>query len=183
MRRSGPAFCLILLAGLLSACGSPDALSRQAAARNAPFGADPSRHGVDGLLVGHRLLEAGENELALRAYRRAASERGITADVLSALGSANLRLGRLQQAEQLLRRAIKMDPTFVPAINNLGVVLMEQGKELELRRLHLAAEVGLIQALGGGYRKPVETEIPLSQVLGFGGNAPEKPEQRKAEQQ
>lgn len=133
MRRSGPAFCLILLAGLLSACGSPDALSRQAAARNAPFGADPSRHGVDGLLVGHRLLEAGENELALRAYLRAASERGITADVLSALGSANLRLGRLQQAEQLLRRAIKMDPTFVPAINNLGVVLMEQGRAPEAK--------------------------------------------------
>lgn len=83
---------------------------------------------VDGLIVGHRLMEAGEYELALKAYLRAAGEQGINVDVLSALGSANLRLGRLGQAEQLLRRAVETDETFVPAWNNLGVVLMERGK-------------------------------------------------------
>lgn len=83
---------------------------------------------MDGLLVGHRLMEAGEHELALKAYLRAAGEQGINADVLSALGSANLKLGRLGQAEQLLRRALELEPTFVPALNNLGVILMEQGK-------------------------------------------------------
>jgi Flp pilus assembly protein TadD len=88
---------------------------------------------VDGLLVGHRLMEAGEYELALKAYLRAASEQGINADVLSALGSANLQLDRLGQAETLLRRAVDMDPTFVPALNNLGVVLMNQGKAGEAR--------------------------------------------------
>lgn len=129
----GRAVTIVVLCTILSACGGPDALSRQAAARNAPFAVDPGRDGVDGLLVGHRLLEAGEDELALKAYLRAASEQGINADVLSALGSANLHLGRLNQAEQLLRRSIEMDPSFVPAVNNLGVVLMEQGRTAEAR--------------------------------------------------
>ncbi len=74
-------------------------------------------------------MAAGEYELALKAYLRAASEDGVNADVLSAIGSANLKLGRLGQAEQILRRALEMDPTFVPALNNLGVVLMERGQD------------------------------------------------------
>ena len=98
-----------------------------------PYGVDASGTAVDGLLVGHRLMEAGEYELALKAYYRAAADTGIDADVLSALGSANLALGRLGQAEQLLRRAVEEDPTFVPAQNNLGVVLMERGKTGEAR--------------------------------------------------
>ncbi len=98
-----------------------------------PFGADARGDGVDGLLVGHRLMAADEPELALKAYLRAAAEQGMNVDVLSAIGSANLALGRLGQAEQILRRATKEDATFVPAINNLGVVLMEQGKFGEAR--------------------------------------------------
>lgn len=87
----------------------------------------------DGLKVGHRLMAAGEYELALKAYLRAATEQGVNVDVLSAIGSANLALGRLGQAEQILRRAIEQDPSFVPAQNNLGVTLMEQGKYGEAR--------------------------------------------------
>lgn len=83
---------------------------------------------IDGLLVGHRLMAAGEHELALKAYTRAAAQQGLNVDTLSALGSANLRLGRLGQAERLLRRATKLDPTFAAAWNNLGVILMEQRK-------------------------------------------------------
>lgn len=83
---------------------------------------------ADGLEIGHRLMAAGEYELALRAYYRSAAEQGTTVDLLSAVGSANLRLGRLGQAEQLLRRALERDQTFVPALNNLGVVLAEQGR-------------------------------------------------------
>jgi len=82
----------------------------------------------DGLIVGHRLMAAGEYELALDAYMIAAGQQGLNVDTLSALGSANLHLGRLGQAERLLRRAVEMDPSFVPAQNNLGVVLMESGK-------------------------------------------------------
>lgn len=86
---------------------------------------------VDGLIVGHRLMAAEEYELALKAYYRGAAEHGLTVDVLSAIGSANLKLGRLGQAETVLRKATKVDQTFVPAWNNLGVVLMEQGKVAE----------------------------------------------------
>lgn len=83
---------------------------------------------VDGLLVGHRLMAAGQHELALDAYTRAAGQQGLNVDTLSALGSANLMLGRLGQAETLLRRAVALDPSFPPAWNNLGVVLTELGQ-------------------------------------------------------
>lgn len=86
---------------------------------------------VDGLIVGHRLMAAGEYELALEAYYRAAGEQGLNVDTLSAIGSANLKLGRLNQAEKILRRAVEEAPDFPPAWNNLGVVLMEQGKTAE----------------------------------------------------
>jgi Flp pilus assembly protein TadD len=82
---------------------------------------------VDNLIVGHRLMAAGEYELALYAYTRAAAVQGLDVDTLSALGSANLRLGRLGQAEGLLRRAAKEAPDFAPIWNNLGVLLMEKG--------------------------------------------------------
>ncbi|HBD89149.1 MAG TPA: tetratricopeptide repeat protein, partial [Gemmobacter sp.] len=78
-------------------------------------------------------MAAGEPELALKAYYRAAAEQGIDADVLSSIGSANLALGRLGQAEQMLRRALERDPVFVPALNNLGVVLMERGRAPEAK--------------------------------------------------
>jgi Flp pilus assembly protein TadD len=119
----------------MAGCQSTGGLSSASKARNAPFAADGSEKGVDGLLVGHRLMEAGEYDLALRAYLRAASEQGVTPDVLSALGSVNLKLGRLGQAETLLRQAVKADPTSVPAQNNLGVVLMERGKLGEARNV------------------------------------------------
>jgi Flp pilus assembly protein TadD len=118
----------------LSACALTGGTGIQGPA-NAPPPVDGSRRAADGLEVGHRLMEAGEYELALKAYYRAASQQGINADVLSAIGSANLKLGRLGQAEKVLRRAIEDDPTFVPAINNLGVVLMEQGHFGEARAM------------------------------------------------
>ncbi len=121
------------LAGLalLAACQPTGGLGTSD--RRAPPGVNARADGEDGLIVGHRLMESGEYELALRAYMRAAGEVGINADTLSAIGSANLRLGRLGQAETILRRAVREDPTSVPALNNLGVVLMEQGKPAEAR--------------------------------------------------
>jgi len=86
---------------------------------------------IDGLIVGHRLMAAGEYDLALQAYLRAAGQQGLNVDTLSALGSANLKLGRLGQAEELLRRAVDEDPAFAAAWNNLGVILMERGKTAE----------------------------------------------------
>lgn len=101
----------------------------------APSGVAQGEQSVDGLIVGHRLMKAGQYELALDAYYRAAAEQGFTVDVLSAIGSANLQLGRLNQAEQILRRATKVDGSFAPAWNNLGVVLMERGNYGEASRV------------------------------------------------
>lgn len=114
------------MALVLAACNSVGGLGASKDGVYAPSGRPAFEADIDGLVVGHRLMAAGEYELALKAYYRAASEQGINVDVLSAIGSANLRLGRLGQAEQMLRRAVESDETFVPAWNNLGVVLMEQ---------------------------------------------------------
>ncbi|HHX90857.1 MAG TPA: tetratricopeptide repeat protein [Paracoccus sp.] len=132
IRKTGAA---LGLAFLVAACQqvesfSPDGLpGREIAVSEA----------VDGLVVGHRLMAAGEYELALRAYFRSAAQNGPGVDVLSAIGSANLRLGRLGQAESLLRRALDTDPAFVPALNNLGVVMVERGRWGEARHLFQTA--------------------------------------------
>lgn len=104
---------------------------------NGPFapGPAPGATGVDGLLVGHRLMDAGEFELAQKAYSRAALDQGMTADVLAGLGSANLALGRLGSAERLLRRAIEGDDATPETWNNLGVVLVEQGNYPEAEQI------------------------------------------------
>ena len=101
----------------------------------APTGVKRGEDSVDGLIVGHRLMAAGEYELALKSYLRSAADHGTTVDVLSAVGSANLMLGRLGQAEKMLRRAVEKDESFAPAWNNLGVVLMEQGEAAEAARV------------------------------------------------
>ncbi|MCA0044043.1 tetratricopeptide repeat protein [Celeribacter litoreus] len=127
-------------ASLLAACADDGVLAPlEDGGAYAPPGVDPSEVSVDGLTVGHRLMAAEEYELALKAYYRAAAHEGMTVDTRSAIGSAKLRLGRLGQAEQDLRLAIEMDETFVPAWNNLGVVLMEQGDYGEAERVFRTA--------------------------------------------
>lgn len=123
---------------------APDAL---------PFGEES----VDGLIVGHRLMAAGEYELALKAYTRSVPEHGVTVDVLSAIGSANLKLGRLGQAEKYLRDAVKKDPDFAPAWNNLGVVLIETGKAAEAARVFRVA-----YSLDGGKSASIKQNLTLA---------------------
>ncbi len=94
-------------------------------------GIDTKGEAVDGVEVGNRLLEAGEFELALDAYTRAALEQGMSHDVLIGIGTANIGLGRLGQAEDQLRRATREHPNSAEAWNNLGVVLMETGQTPE----------------------------------------------------
>lgn len=128
-----------LALALLAACAPAGGIGARAGNPYAPAGVDTTKAAVDGLLVGHRLMAAGQYELALKAYLRAAGQQGMTADVLSGLGTADLMLGRLGQAEKLLRRAVAKDETFAPAWNNLGVVLMEQGNIGEAERVFRTA--------------------------------------------
>lgn len=127
-----PALLIASLA-LLAACQLTGGAAALRPGENTPPPANARGDAVQGLVVGHRLMAANEPELALKAYYRAAAEEGIDADVLSAIGSANLALGRLGQAEQMLRRALERDPESVPALNNLGVVMMEQGRAPEAK--------------------------------------------------
>lgn len=92
---------------------------------------DPRGTQVDQLTVGHRLMAAQEYELALSAFRLAAAEQGLTPEIITSLGSVNLALGRLNQAEELLRRVVKEDPETPDAWNNLGVVLIERNQTAE----------------------------------------------------
>lgn len=104
------------------------------ASQTGPFapGIDRRAEGVSGVEVGHRLIAAGEYELAIKAFNRAALDRGgVDAEILSGLGTANLGLGRLNQAEKLLRRATTEFEPYPEVWNNLGVVLMERGETAE----------------------------------------------------
>lgn len=138
---------------------------------NAPDKGNPYAPGVargeavDGLTVGHRLMSAGEFELALDAFGRAGLETGMTADVLAGLGSASLGLGRLNQAEKFLRRAITMPDVTPETWNNLGVVLMERGETAEaaevFRRAY-ALDNGNSDAIRENFRLALaKTENPL----------------------
>lgn len=124
--------------GLLVACSSTEEPLSDAFLEDGlfpPSATAPDGEAVDGMVVGNRLMQAGEYELALRAFFRAGAAQGMTAEVLSGIGSANLKLGRLQQSETLLRQAVEEDPDYVPGWNNLGVLLMETGNYGEASRV------------------------------------------------
>ena len=120
-------------------------------------GVDHRKQAEDGLVVGHRLMIAGQYELAMDAFTRAALDHGMTGEVLSSLGTANLGLGRLGQAETLLRRAVKAEPEWPEAMNNLGVVLMEQGKYAEAEQVLRRA-----YALDDGESDPIRENLRLA---------------------
>lgn len=114
----------------------------QTTAEDSPYApaVDHSQDAVDGLVVGWRLMDAGEYELAMDAFVRAATVQGQTPDILAAVGTANLALGRLGQAEKQLRDSLEADPNHAETWNNLGVLLLEQDKlpeaELVLRKAY-----------------------------------------------
>lgn len=99
-------------------------------------GVDLDGQAADQVEVGHRLLAAGQYELAISAFNRAALDRGkLDGEIRSGLGTANLGLGRLGQAEALLREVVKEEDALPEDWNNLGVILMEAGKTQEAVRV------------------------------------------------
>ncbi|PIE15524.1 MAG: tetratricopeptide repeat protein [Rhodobacterales bacterium] len=156
----------LLTCALLAACQPAGQLGQAKDSPYAPTGYPRHQKSVDGLIVGHRLMAAGQYELALKAYYRAAGKYGLNADTYSALGSANLQLGRLGQAEDLLRKAIKHDEKFVPAWNNLGVVLMGRGKIAEAKQVFQTA-YALDSGQSDSIRKNLRLAIAKSDNLGY----------------
>lgn len=163
---------LIGLALALSACESTEGvLENNREGVRAPRGARAVTEAVDGLIVGHRLMAANEYQLALDAYTRAVQEHGLNVDVLSAIGSANLRLGRLNQAEKFLQRAVEKDPSFVPAWNNLGVVQINSAQYIQAR-----ASFQRAYALDNGDSDDIRANLILATRLAA-ANSAENPEE------
>ena len=127
MARAG--LILILIAAL---AGCDDGVDK-----DSPFAPGVASKGeaIDPMLVAHRLMHAGEYELAIKSFSRAALDQGMTGEVLVGLGRAYLALGRLGQAEELLRRSIEAEERSPEAWNNLGVVLMETGETAEASQM------------------------------------------------
>ncbi|PJE32130.1 Tetratricopeptide repeat-containing protein [Pseudooceanicola antarcticus] len=148
---------LILLAPLcLAACMEP---SRDPTSPYAP-GLDPRGEAVDPMLVGDRLLAAGEYELAIDAYTRAALDLGLTPKVYAGIGTANLQLGRLGQAEEQLRRASEAPDTPPEVWNNLGLVLVAKGQVEEG-----AATLRRAYALDNGASDAIRSNLRLALAM------------------
>ncbi len=145
---------ILLLCFALAACSS-GGLSAPGGSPYAPYGGRGDRT-ISEMELGHRLMQAAEYELALRAFTRSAGELGFTSEVLMALGTANLGLGRLGQAERQLRDAYDLNETSPDIANNLAVVLMEQGNTVEaaqLFRLAFALDNGNSVSIRDNLRK------------------------------
>lgn len=132
-------WAMVLLALALAGCDTGTRFDTRAAPGAAGFGS------ADHLLIGHRLMAAREYEQALKSYHRSMVQRGSSPEVLAALGTANLALGRLGQAEPQLRRAWKERPEDAELMNNLGVLLIETnrpGEAVQMFRRAFAASNG-----------------------------------------
>ncbi|MEM8848421.1 MAG: tetratricopeptide repeat protein [Pseudomonadota bacterium] len=132
-----PLLSITMLAGCVSDIVGRDATTNDPLA--APGPAARAADIVDPFIVGDRLLAAGEAELALDSYLRAAARDGMTPDVKLAMANANIELGRLYQAERLLRDVVEAQPQNARAMNNLAVVLLELGETGEAHRLFRTA--------------------------------------------
>ena len=117
----------------VASCGQ-NLISGHSSGLYAP-GVDQSKRAVDSIEVAHRLMAAAQYELAIDAFTRAALDQGLSGEILNGMGTANLGLGRLGQSEDFLRRAVKEEPEWPEAWNNLGVLLMEQGEITEAQNV------------------------------------------------
>ncbi|MFQ5621812.1 MAG: tetratricopeptide repeat protein [Paracoccaceae bacterium] len=157
----------VLLAALLQAlAGCETGLSSGAVAPLTPQ--EKLLNSAEPMAAGHTFMAAGDYDYALKAYTRAVAARGLDAEVLSALGSANLKLGRLRQARTLLGMALDRDDKFVPAWNNLGVVLIGLREYREAREAFRVAF-----ALDAGRSEEIRRNLILAErkLSGNGGKS------------
>jgi Flp pilus assembly protein TadD len=161
----------ILVLSIALAAGCSQGVSRDDDNPYAP-GIAPGGEVVDGMIVGHRLMAAGEYELAIDAFSRAALDHGMSAEVLAGLGSANLGLGRLGTAERLLREAIEKDEKSPEVWNNLGVVLMEKGEIAEAEQIFRRA-----YALDNGESDSIRDNLRLALAKSEISDYDQEPEQ------
>jgi tetratricopeptide (TPR) repeat protein len=131
----------ILLGLVLAACvEEPRPLARVEAGPPPPF-FTPAAKKVDPVVLGDRLMAAGEPELALKSYGTALLEE-FTPGALAGAGAASWHLGRLREALRFLEKAVELKPDFALAWNNLGIVRYDLGEFRAAREaLKRAAEL------------------------------------------
>lgn len=159
----------IVVFSIALAAGCSQGVSRQDDSPYAP-GIAPRGEAVDGMIVGHRLMAAGEYELAIDAFSRAALDHGMSAEVLAGLGTTNLGLGRLGTAERLLREAIEKDEKSPEVWNNLGVVLMERGEIAEAEQVFRRA-YALDNGESDSIRDNLRLALAKSEISDYGEEA------------
>ncbi|MEP3330663.1 tetratricopeptide repeat protein [Sedimentitalea sp.] len=166
VKTNGKLALALSMVALMAAC---DAFSRTEPTDGvyAP-GVDLRKDAADGLEVGNRLLAASEYELALDAFTRAALDQGLTPEILTGMGTANLGLGRLGQSEELLRRAVEAAPDWPEAWNNLGVVLLEQGEFGEAEQIFRKA-YALDNGESDSIRDNLRLALAKSENIGHSG--------------
>ncbi len=71
--------------------------------------------------------QIGDFANAQEAYRLADESYPYSATVVNNLGHVQFRLGRSSEAERNYLRAIRLDPEFAPAYNNLGLLVRSGG--------------------------------------------------------
>ena len=156
--------CVLVFCGLTSCDAGSDGKDPLAP----PGFSNVKEQSVDGLTVGHNFMAAGEYEFALKAYQRSITETGLTPDVLNGMAVAHMKLGRLGEAEKLLRGAVDQNRNFGPAWNNLGVLLANSDRYMEARRSFEIA-FGLAEGRSERIRQNIAKVIARSQNLEYVG--------------
>lgn len=83
------------------------------------------------LLLADALYDSGDNKAAMTMYKQIIAAKPNSATALDGIGRCHLRDANYAAAEAALRGAIKADKSYVPAYNNLAVVLEKMNKRSE----------------------------------------------------
>lgn len=83
------------------------------------------------LLLADALYDSGDTKAAMVMYKQILGAKPNSATALDGVGRCHLRDANYAAAEAALRSAIKADNSYVPAYNNLAVVLEKMNKRSE----------------------------------------------------
>jgi len=83
--------------------------------------------------------QRGDEAASLHLYEAAVAANPSDARYHTGLGTRYVKLGELDRAAAEFTAALSHRPDYAPAHNNLAVVLLRQGRDLEAARQHVAA--------------------------------------------
>lgn len=125
---------LVLLTALLAAgCHSPPTVTAQAPRYTAPHPTETQRQSAAqaNLQLGLGYLQEGNLALAKTKLERANDEDPHSADIHSALGLLDERLGKDKDADKEYRTAMSLAPQDPSMLNNYAVYLCSHGRAAE----------------------------------------------------